>query len=171
MKQLHRSFYGLLLMMCCLAASAQEQQPLVPPYQRFPTLPPLQLLLGDSTSRYTKADLPRKKPVLYMLFSPDCSHCQQTAREMLEYKEELKKIHIVMATLQPLHRMNDFMREYRLNELDNVVVGKDIYIFMPSFYGVHSLPYLAFYNKKGDLIKGFEGSMPVKKMLEVFDGK
>src|SRR5687768_8240661 len=64
-----------------------------PPYLRFPTLPPIQLLLGDSTTRYTKANLPRKKPVLLMLFSPDCSHCQHTAEEMLQHREALEDIH------------------------------------------------------------------------------
>lgn len=156
-----------LLLFLGLRAGAQTE-PAAPPYQRFPTLPPLQLLLGDSSTKYTKEDLPKRRPVLYMLFSPDCSHCQHTAEELLQYKSEHKDIHIVMATLQPLHKMNDFVARYRLGELPNVVVGRDMYFFMPSFYGVHNLPYLAFYNRKGALIKGFEGSMPLEKIIRTF---
>lgn len=149
-------------------ASAQTADTSLAPYKRFPTLPPLQILLGDSTTKYTKEDLPRRKPVLFMLFSPDCSHCQHTAEEMLKFKSELKDIHIVMATLHSISQMNAFVDKYRLKELPNVVVGRDMYYLMPSFYGIKSLPYLAFYDKKGALITGFEGSMSIEKILRQF---
>lgn len=159
---------SLLIVCAGISVQAQLEDTTLAPYKRFPTLPPLQILLGDSTTKYTKADLPRRKPVLLMLFSPDCSHCQHTAEELLKYKAEIKDIHIVMATLQSISQMNAFVDKYKLKELPNVVVGRDIYFLMPSYYGIKNLPYLAFYNKKGDLIKGFEGSMSVEKILQQF---
>lgn len=159
---------GLLVVCTSLAAFAQQAETAQPPYQRFPTLPPLQLLLGDSTTKYTKADLPKKKPVLIMLFSPDCSHCQHTAEELLQQKDKIQQIQIVMATLHSLRQMNEFVEKYRLKELPNLVVGKDLYYILPPFYDVHNLPYLAFYNKKGNLITGFEGSMPLEKIIRQF---
>lgn len=140
----------------------------IPPYKRYPTLPPIQLLLGDSVTKYTKDNIPEKKPVLVMLFSPDCSHCQHTAEEMYKNKENLKSIQIVMATILPLYQMNDFMKKYKLDELDNVVAGKDIYFLLPPFYAIKNFPYMAMYNKKGNLIMGFEGSMPIEKIISVF---
>ena len=139
-----------------------------PPYKKYPTLPPLYLLLGDSTTKYTKEQVPKNKPVLVMLFSPDCSHCQHTAEEMIKYKEEIKDIYIVMATTLPLYKMNEFMKTYGLSGLDNIIAGRDHYYMLPSFYGIHSLPYMAFYNKKGNLIKGFEGAMPLQKVIQTF---
>ncbi len=103
-----------------------------------------------------------------MLFSPDCSHCQQTAEEMIKYKDDIKDFQIVMTSLHPLWQMNAFIEKYRLKELENVVIGKDIYYILPSFYNVKSLPFLAFYNKKGKLISAFEGSMPLQRIIEVF---
>jgi thioredoxin-related protein len=140
----------------------------VAPFRRFPTLPPLQLLLGDSTTKYTKENIPKRKPVLLMLFSPDCSHCQHTAEEMVQRREDLKNIHIIMATLHSITEMNAFAEKYGLKRMDNIVLGKDIYYFMPSFYSVKNLPYLAFYDQKGKLIQGFEGSMPLKKIIDTF---
>ena len=138
------------------------------PYLRFPTHPPMQLLLGDSSTKYTKANLPNKKPVLLMLFSPECSHCQHTAEEMVQQKEALQDIHIVMATLHSISQMNAFAKKYGLDQMPNVVMGKDIYYILPSYYNIRNLPYLAFYDKKGDLILGFEGSMPLNRVMEVF---
>lgn len=160
--------FALLLLFVGSVVNAQVADTSLAPYLRFPTLPPLQILLGDSTTKYTREDLPRRKPVLLMLFSPECNHCQHTAEEMLQYKSEIKDIHIVMATLHPLSQMNDFVEKYRLKELPNVVVGRDIFYLMPSFYNIKSLPYLAFYDKKGALIRGFEGSMSIPKILEQF---
>ena len=160
--------FSLLIICTSFALQAQVADTALAPYQRFPTLPPIQILLGDSTTKYTKENLPRKKPVLLMLFSPDCSHCQHTAEEMLAKKDQIKDIHIVMATLHSINQMNAFVEKYKLKELPNVVVGRDMYYLMPSFYGIKNLPYLAFYDKKGALIKGFEGSMSIEKILEQF---
>lgn len=138
------------------------------PYKRFPSLPPLQMLLADSATKYTKENIPKRKPVLVMLFSPECSHCQHTAEELVQHKEELKNIHIIMSTLHPLAQMNEFVENYGLKELKNVVVGRDVYYILPSFYAIKNLPYMAFYNQKGNLIMGFEGSMPISRVLEIF---
>ncbi len=139
-----------------------------PPFKRFPTHPPLQMLLSDSLTKYTKDDLPKKKAILFMLFSPDCSHCQHTAEELIEYKNDIKDFQIIMITLHPLWQMNAFVEKYHLKELENVVIGKDMYYIMPSFYNVKNLPFLAFYNKKGTLVSTFEGSMPLQRIIELF---
>ena len=152
--------------------SAQAQTDTTqPPYLRFPQLPPFQLLLGDSTTVYTKASLPKKKPVLLMLFSPDCSHCQHAANEMVQHKDDLKGVQIVMATMHSISQMNAFAESYGLKALPNVVLGKDIYYILPSFYAVHSLPNMAFYKKNGDLIKSVEGALPIDKVIELFQNE
>jgi thiol-disulfide isomerase/thioredoxin len=161
--------YAFLVVCCIVATTAFAQiDTTTPPYKRFPTLPPVQLLLSDSTTKFTKDDFSKKKPVLLMLFSPDCSHCQKTAEEMLENKEKLADIQIVMATLHSVEKMNEFISTYRLQEIPGLVVGKDLYYILPGFFNMKSLPFLAFYNKKGELIRGFEGSMDLNKILQQF---
>lgn len=159
--------FALAISLFSLVAAAQEDTTELP-YKRFPTLPPFQLLMGDSTSKYTKDNVPAKKPVLLLLFSPECSHCQHTAEEIYQHKDDFKNIQIIMATLHSLTQMNEFMQTYKLNEMPNIVAGKDIYYILPPFYGISSLPYMAFYNKSGKLITGFEGSMPVERVLQIF---
>jgi thioredoxin-related protein len=157
------------LSLSSLISFSQQADISIPPYKRFPTLPPLQLLLGDSSTKYTKANIPAKKAVLVMIFSPDCSHCQHTAEEMVENKENLKNVHIIMSTISSISEMNKFMEKYGLDKMPNVVAGKDIYFLLPPFYGLKNFPYMAFYNKKGDLILGFEGSMSIPKVIQTFE--
>lgn len=157
-----------LILLVSVSAVAQVDST-TPPYKKFPTLPPIQILLGDSTTKFTKENLPAKKPVLVMLFSPDCSHCQHETEEFIAHREAIKDLQIVMITFHPLSDMNAFISRYKLNELPNIVVGKDIYWTMPAFYDIHNLPFHAMYDKKGNLIEAFEGSMELNKVLQAFN--
>jgi thioredoxin-related protein len=162
----------LIFILVCISLSGFAQvDSTTPPYKKFPVLPPIQILLGDSTTKYTKENLPKKKPVLIMLFSPDCSHCQHEAEQMVLHKNDLKNIQLVMITLNPLWQMNGFVGKYRLKELKNLVVGKDIYYTMPGFYDIRNLPFFALYDKEGNLISVFEGTMDITKVLEAFKAK
>ena len=66
-----------------------------PPYKRFPTFPPAKFLLSDSLTVFTKENILSNKAVLFMLFSPDCSHCQKSTEEIIANKEKLKDIQLL----------------------------------------------------------------------------
>ena len=136
------------------------------PYLRFPSYPPVKLLMTDSVSYFTKENLSKKSPVMLMLFNPQCEHCQHETEEMIKNIDKFKDIQIVMATFMPLDSIITFRKKYKLAKFDNITVAQDIHFFLPNFYMVHSLPFLAFYNKKKELISVFEGSMPIEKVLE-----
>lgn len=158
----------LIVVICISLASFAQADTTTPPFKKFPVLPPVQLLLSDSTTKFSKDNLQQNKQTLFIIFSPDCSHCQHETEELVARKEEMKDIQIVLITLHPLWMMNEFIAKYKLNELPNVTVGKDIYYLTPSFYGIHNLPFLAMYNKKGNLISAFEGSMEMDKVITLF---
>src|SRR6476661_3973454 len=107
----HFAFIALLFVM--LQASAQPDTARAP-YLRFPGVAPFQILLGDSATMYNKSKLPSKKPVLLMVFSPDCSHCQHETEELVAKRKQLQNVQIVMITLHPLWMMNDFVKKYNL---------------------------------------------------------
>ncbi|MGZ5285550.1 MAG: TlpA family protein disulfide reductase [Flavisolibacter sp.] len=148
---------------------AQMADTTMPFYKRFPTITPFQILLSDSTTMYKKADLPSNTPVVFMIFSPDCNHCQEEASEIVKRKEELKNIHFVMITMHPFTAMKDFIKTYELDNISNVVVGRDIYYLMPTWYKFHHLPFHALYNKEGKLLSVFEGSMNVGSLKTILE--
>jgi thioredoxin-related protein len=157
-----------VLTFCGLISFAQQDS-MQPPYKRFPSVPPFQILLGDSTTIYSKALLPKKTPVLLMVFSPDCSHCQHETEEILAHRDELKDVQIVMVTLHSIHDMKGFTTSYHLDQQQNIVVGKDIYFLLPSFFDIRNLPFHALYNKKGELIRAFEGTVGIEKLISLFN--
>ena len=136
------------------------------PYKRFPTPPPFRLLLPDSSTHFTKEDLAKKKAILIVVFSPDCEHCQHETEEILQHIDAFEKVQIVMSTTLPFDKMAAFYIKYDLKRFSNIVMGKDMSYMLPTFYNIRNLPFLAFYNKKKELISVFEGSLPIEKIIE-----
>src|SRR5688572_23758895 len=161
------TFAAILLVSC--GVMAQDTAENIPPYKRYPTVPPIRLLLLDSTTWLTKEKLPAKKPLLLILFSPDCEHCKLETEDIIKNYDKFKKIIIIMATTLPFEKMKEFYKFYDLHRFPNIAVGRDVDYLIPIFYGVRNMPYLAMYDKKGKLIDVSEGSLPVEKILEKFE--
>ncbi|MBL7740436.1 MAG: redoxin domain-containing protein [Chitinophagaceae bacterium] len=140
-----------------------------PPYRKFLSVPPFKLLRPDSSTVFTKADLKKNRPVLIMLFSPDCDHCRQETGEIIRHIDKFKKIQIIMSTTLPFSKMKQFHTEYSLDRFENIITGRDMDYLLPVYYDIRNLPFLAFYDKKGKLIDVFEGVLPVEKILPKFE--
>lgn len=153
----------------CVTMTVSGQNDSLPTFKKFPSLPPLKLLLTDSTTWFTRENVPAKKATLIMIFSPDCDHCQHETEDIIKSIESFKNIEIVMATPRPFDGMKQFYEHYGLSKYKNITVGRDASYLLPVFYNIKMLPYLAFYDKKGQLIDTFEGSLPIEKVLEKFN--
>jgi thiol-disulfide isomerase/thioredoxin len=160
--------FALLLSLASLTGMTQSGETADLPYKRFPTIPPFKILLTDSSTLFSKDQLPSKKATFLILFSPDCDHCKHETEELIKNIDKFKKINIVMATPLPFNKMKEFYVHYNLKRFKNITIGRDIGYVLPTFYGVRTLPYLAFYDKSGHLIDTFEGSLPIEKVLEKF---
>jgi len=155
--------YLLIITSFVLVSDIYSQSDTIqPPFKKFPFFPPVKLILPGN-AEFTKDDLPKKKPVMLMVFSPMCEHCQKETEEMIKNIEKFSKSIIVMATMMPYDSMMSFRDKYHLAGLANIIVGQDTRFFLPAFYMITNLPFLAFYDKKGKLISYFEGSMPIEK--------
>lgn len=160
-------FVFLLFVLVQLAITSLAQQT-EPPYKRFPRLPPLKLLLTDSTTRFTEKELKKDRPVFVILFSPDCDHCKKGTEELIDNIDRFKNIQIIMTTIQPFDKMKEFYENYKLDRFIDITVGRDEFFLLPTFYRIKNMPFFAFYNKKGGLIDIAEGALPINKVLEIF---
>lgn len=155
-----------LLIINCSVTLAQTDTTVL--YKRFPTLPPLRLLMVDSSTVLTEKKLKKNIPVFLIMFSPDCDHCQKQTEELIDSIERFKSIQIIMATTLPFDKMKSFYKTYQLDRFKNITVGWDNHLILPTFYHMKSFPFLAFYNKKGNLIDVFEGALPLTRVLKIF---
>ncbi|MBO9621086.1 MAG: redoxin domain-containing protein [Niabella sp.] len=140
----------------------------LPPYKQYRTIPAVKLLNPDSTGYELKARLQKNKPIMIMIFSPECDHCKHETEEMLKNIDKYKDIQIVMATPLPLKEMTEFMKHYQLQKYPNIIVGRDYSYTFPVYYDIKNLPFHAFYNANKQLITAFEGSMSTQAILKIF---
>ena len=157
-----------ILLLSCISISAAAQTQRDAPYKRFPTVPPLKLLLTDSTTVFTDKDLKKNKPLFLIIFSPDCEHCKIETEEIIHKIDSFKNIQIVMASFMGVEKLIPFYQHYKLDRFKNITVGYDMQHMLPTYYRISSTPFLAFYDKNGKLIDGFQGNLPLSKVLEYF---
>ncbi len=154
-----------LFMLFFVSVAFSQNDSIQPPYKRFPSFPPVKLLLPDSSTYFTKADLDKKKPVMLMLFNPQCEHCQHETGELIKNIDKFKDIQIVMTTSMLFDSMLTFREKYKLADYKNIVVAQDENFFLVTYFMIRNLPFLAFYNKKKELISVFEGGLSMDKIL------
>jgi thioredoxin-related protein len=136
------------------------------PYQKFKSIPPFDLLLPDSVTHYRKADLPKNKAVLIVLFSPMCEHCQHETEDITKNIDQFKNVQILMVTSLPFDSMIVFREKYHLERYDNIVVAHDPQFLLIPYFQISQMPFLAFYNRKKEFISVHEGNMPLEKLVE-----
>ena len=141
------------------------------PYMRFPTIPPFHLLKLDSTTYLTKDSIRKNRKTIVMYFSPTCEHCKHQTEAILADFKEFRDIEIVMATYMPFDEMKEFDEHYKIYEHPNIKIGRDEKFVLPSFYRIKNLPYLALYDRRGNLITTFEGTQKTDILLKAFDTK
>jgi thioredoxin-related protein len=154
--------FSLLVIACCQTVCAQVDTSLI--YLRFPTVPPFRIINVADSSVFTKADLVKKKATIIMIFSPDCEHCQHETRELLAHIDLFKKAQIIMASALDYPLIKKFYGDYQIADHPNITMGRDPGYFLGTFFKVRSFPSIFLYDKKGNFVQSFDGSVPVEKI-------
>jgi len=166
MKKIFPFLSSLVLTISCFSQVDSTSLPL---YKKTRTLPAFDLLMTDSVSHYTNADIPKSKAVLIVLFDPNCDHCKHETEEILKNIDSLQNIQIVMATNADFGDLKKFYQHYNLEKFKNIKAGIEPKTYLAVFFAIHNLPYLAMYNERGVLLKTHEGGMKVENIVKVFE--
>ncbi|NCT93421.1 MAG: redoxin domain-containing protein [Chitinophagaceae bacterium] len=155
-----------LVSMCLIAFLSQAQVAAdnKAPYLKDKRLPAFQILQADSTW-FTHQQLPKADFTILIYFSPDCSHCQHEASEMMKVMDSLKKTTIVWVSYRDLNDIRDFAISYGFDKYSNIKVGRDPNYTIPSFFQVKFTPYVAVYDKNKQYIKSYETGVEMPELL------
>lgn len=129
-------------------------------------LPPFSMTL--SNGRYfTPAELPKEKPVLLIYFAPDCDHCHTLMNGFFKRVNEFKKVEVVMVTFTPVKEVSDFERSYQTTQYPNIRVGTEGQTnYLRLFYKLQSTPFVALFNRKGELVKSYRKDPSVDALIK-----
>lgn len=155
-------FFSFLVIACCQTVFAQEDTTLL--YLRFPIVPPFKIITMADSTAFTKDDLKKKKATIIMVFSPDCEHCQHETKELIAHIDLFKKAQIVMVSPLEYDYIKKFYEEYKIADYPNIIMGRDPGYYFGTFYKVRSFPSIFLYDKKGNFVQKFDGSVPVEKI-------
>ena len=149
-------------------AFLQPSKDTTAPYFKTSGYPDIKLLLTDSTTIYTKANLPKNKTVVILFFSPDCEHCQHTAKEITKKMDSLSSILMVWngPSYKTLEENKKFYNHYHFNKYKNIVLGKEMSYYLPLFYRIEITPYTAVY-KNGKLFTEFRNGLEVSDLIAI----
>jgi thioredoxin-related protein len=120
---------------------------------------PFQIRLTNG-QQFTSSQL-AAGPVVLVYFSPDCDHCQDFTKDMLKNYSVIANKQVVMVTFQAMDMLKPFVTQYRLGTYPNIKVGTEGTSYLVQrYYQIRSFPYIAIYDKKGNLVKTYEGEQP-----------
>jgi hypothetical protein len=128
-------------------------------------VPPFQIIQSDGKI-FKAANLPIGKPIVIIYFSPECEDCQQLTKELLNRIKEFNNTSIAMITNLPVDKVKKFVTEYHLDKYSNIFTGTEgNTFFVGRYYNIGQLPFMALYNKNGDLIKVYYKDLSIEDLL------
>jgi thiol-disulfide isomerase/thioredoxin len=159
-----RKIFVFIITLFAAQVSFSQADTSQPVYLRFPTIPQFSIYKASDSTVFTREDLQKRKPVVFMLFSPDCEHCQHETEQLIANIDKFKDAQIVMVDYLPYEEMAKFYSNYKIANYPNIIMGRDAKYYLPLFFDIKSLPAIYVYDKKGKFKQAFSGSVKVDKI-------
>jgi thiol-disulfide isomerase/thioredoxin len=152
-----------------MTLSAQENIDPDAPFLKDKNIPRFTLNLTTGKS-FSNTQIPKTKYTCIIIFSPDCSHCQEEAAELTKNADKFKSVFFIWNSYKEMADIKAFATKYGLDKQSNVVIGKDPEFSIPVFFRPRMTPFVALY-EKGQLLKVYEQGVKVPELLKIIGGK
>lgn len=119
-----------------------------------------------SGQQYTASQM-AAGPAVLIYFSPDCEHCQSFTKDLLKNYNVVANKQVVMVTFQSMEMLKPFVSQHSLGSYPNFKVGTEGTSYLVQrYYQIRSFPYIAIYDKNGNLVRTFEGEQPHSEIFK-----
>lgn len=145
----------------CQTDSTEQEAP----YLKYPGIPYFTIYKAPDSTAFTRDDLEKNKNTIFIVFSPDCSHCQNEAKMLTQNIKQFKNTQFVMLTYLPYDKMMAFYHVFRIANYPQITMGRDTKFFFPVYFRVRDLPSIFIYDKNGHFKKSFEGDVKPETIL------
>jgi peroxiredoxin len=156
-------------------SSSVKKEPLTEPKQeekkevevtkgQTKTLPNMKLTRLDG-STFNAQSLVGSK-VIFILFQPDCEHCQNEATQIAARLEKFSKYTLYFISSAALKDIQKFSVDYKLSGWPNINFAKTEVQSIIDSYGPIPAPSIFIYSEKGELLNSFEGEMEIDVVIK-----
>ena len=139
------------------------------PFLKDKNIPKFTLNLTTGKS-FNSTQIPKSKYTCIIIFSPDCSHCQEEAAELTKNADKFKSVFFIWNSYKEMADIKAFATKYGLDKQSNVIVGRDPEFSIPVFFRPRMTPFVALY-ANGQLLKVYEQGVKVPELLKIIGGK
>ena len=139
------------------------------PFLKDKNIPKFTLNLTTGKS-FSNTQIPKTKYTCFIIFSPDCSHCQEEAAELTKNADKFKSVFFIWNSYKEMADIKAFAIKYGLDKQSNVIVGRDPEFSIPVFFRPRMTPFVALY-ANGQLLKVYEQGVKVPELLKIIGGK
>lgn len=150
-------FFGF--MVCSGIAFAQQPTE----YQKKGAPLPKFIIEKTAGGTFTNANLNPGKPVMVMIFGPECDHCEHMVDSLKNIASMFKNTQLVMVAEDRNKKyMDAFIKKTGIASIPlfkNIGTNKGELIF--AIYTYKVLPQITFYDGKHKLVKIFDGNYPL----------
>ncbi len=149
--------------------SQENNYDTIAPYLKTKKIPEFSVLNCKSTKTdsvwINNKTLPKEKPVVFIYFSPECSHCELETEEIKKHMDSLKNATFVFVSYHPIEKIKAFYDKYDLGKYSNVMMGRDLKYFIPSFFRVEFTPFVAVYAPQGNFLKAYKQGAVMTELI------
>jgi hypothetical protein len=159
-------------MLCADTAKAQRSggvKDTSAPYLHSPGLPAFDVLLTDSITTFNTSGIPGGKPVVFIMFSPDCDHCEQLTRGLLNSLDRFRSVRICLLSPMPLYQIRAFAEHMQLSNYRQLMVGQDKDYFFGYFFHASTVPFIAIYNADRQLVRVLDQPRTIDALLKAMN--
>jgi len=128
-------------------------------------LPAFDLQLLDSVTNFNTSSIPAGNPIALIYFSPDCEHCQNETKDILQHIDSLKQIRFYFISNDPLGNMREYDKKFKLHNYSNIVLGRDTKFFFPAHFKKVSPPYIVTYGPDRIKREIFMGETSISQII------
>ena len=159
----------IVSLIASMSLFAQENIDPNAPFLKDKNIPKFTLNLTTGKS-FSNTQIPKTKYTCIIIFSPDCSHCQDEATELTKNADKFKSVFFIWNSYKEMADIKAFATKYGLDKQSNVVVGRDPEFSIPVFFRPRMTPFVALY-ANGQFLKVYEQGVKVPELLKIIGGK
>lgn len=155
------SFALLLLVITVVACSVKQEKQQKASASTVNEYPNLSLTLANGDQVSTR-NLQGKN--IFVLFQPECDHCQEEAVEIEQRLEEFKDYTLYFISSSAMDQITAFARNFNLDNRDNVTFAWTSTEGVLNHYGPIPTPSVYIYSD-GKLMHSFKGQTDIEKIV------
>ena len=139
----------LMIIFFALAmGSLQAQTDINAPYWLNRNIPSFRVVAAADSSFFEESQLAKNKIIIFMLFNPECEHCQRQFSMLVKIPKLQKEAQVILASTETWEKISAFYYKYKLQKDPFIRLCKDYKYTFGAHFQPKTVPVIAIYNKQ-----------------------